>query len=69
MPEGSDREMPDPVTGAVVLAKAMGSSGSEAERAAGNLLTRLLGPSVDAFGAGSICGVPNSELWPDSKKR
>lgn len=51
MPEGSDREMPDPVIGAVVLAKAMGSSGSEAERAAGNLLTRLLGPSVDAFGA------------------
>jgi len=43
--------MPDPVTGAVVLAKAMGSSGSEAETTAGNLLTRLLGPSADAFGA------------------
>jgi hypothetical protein len=43
--------MPDPVTGAVVLAKAMGSEQPEDVTAAGNLLTRLLGPSVDAFGA------------------
>lgn len=43
--------MPDPVTGAVVLAKAMGSEQPEAVRAAGRLLTRLLGPSVDEFGA------------------
>lgn len=41
--------MLEPVTGAVVLAKAMGATGSEAEKAAGNLLTRLLGPAVDEF--------------------
>ena len=42
--------MPDPVTGAVALAKALGPGGSETEKAAGNLLTRLLGPSIDVFG-------------------
>lgn len=41
--------MPEPVTGVVALAKAMGSTGPEGEKAAGNLLTRLLGPAVDEF--------------------
>jgi len=49
-PESDGREMPDPVTGAAALAKAMGSVGSQGEKVAGNLLTRLLGPSADAFG-------------------
>jgi hypothetical protein len=43
--------MTEPVTGAVVLAKALGAVGSNAEATAGNLLTRLLGPAVDVFGA------------------
>jgi hypothetical protein len=42
--------MPDPVTGAAALAKVMGSAGAEGEKAAGNLLTRLLGPAVDELG-------------------
>jgi hypothetical protein len=50
MPGGEQQEMPEPVTGAVVLAKAMGSTGSDAENATGKLLERLLGPSVDVVG-------------------
>jgi hypothetical protein len=48
---GGESEMNDPVTGAVVLAKAMGSAKGKAVSDAGSLLSRLLGPAVDAFGA------------------
>jgi hypothetical protein len=45
--KGSD--MPEPITGAIV-AKAMGDSSPEMQKATANLLMRVLGPSADAIG-------------------
>jgi hypothetical protein len=47
--QGGQDELPDPILG-TVLAKAVGATGPESEKAAAGLFMRVLGPSADEIG-------------------